>query len=52
MTLKIGNSQEKISLHDLACAQALLTSMVRSNMWTYAFHITSDSVPQREETQS
>ncbi len=53
MTLKIGNPEERISLQDIAMAQSALEIYQRINRRrTYAFNITSDTLPDREETQS
>ncbi len=54
MTPALKNSlQERISLEDLALAKRALDFYLRnSERRTYDFNITSDSVPQREETQS
>ncbi len=52
MTPKLSDKKERISLQDIAMLQHLISCESNDYLWTYAFHITSDSVPQREETQS
>ncbi len=53
MTPRLSDKKERISPCDLAGAQNALDLYFRMcNLRTYAFHIASDIVPQREETQS
>jgi len=53
MTLKIGNKQERISPEDIALTHFLINGeYLMSICRTYAFNITSDTLPDREETQS
>ena len=51
MTLRIGNPQERISPEDIAVTKSCIDLLTKLGYWrTYAFNITSDSVPEREET--
>ncbi len=44
---------QRISPADIVLLEEILDEMDRvDRMWTYDFDITSDSVPQREETHS
>ncbi len=44
---------QRISPSDLVLIEEILDELDRiEEMWTYDFNITSDSVPQWEETQS
>ncbi len=44
---------QRISPSDLVLIEEILDELDRiEGMWTYDFDITSDSVPQREETHS
>ncbi len=52
MTLKINNSQERISLEDLALAHYLVDEILEElNCKTYEFYITSDTLTDSEETK-
>ena len=55
MTPRLSDTRERISPEDLYWARMLafkLTEEQKAECRTYALHITSDSVPEREETQS
>ena len=53
MTPRLSDKSERISPEDIALSAYLLDEILMIvNCRTYAFHITSDSVPQWEETQS
>ncbi len=51
MTPRLSDRRERISLEDIWEAQEALDLYIKeTGRWTYDFNITSDSVPQREET--
>ncbi len=53
MTPRLSDIGERISPEDVALAHYLLDEILEiTRCRTYTFDITSDSVPQREETQS
>ncbi len=52
MTPTLRSQSERISLQDIAMAGEALNLIRISNLWTYDFHITSDSVTQGEKIHS
>ncbi len=53
MTANTYISKERISPLSIYYASVIIRFLQNEpNVWTYAFNITSDSVPQWEETQS
>ncbi len=53
MTEKLSSNKERISLEDIALAQQALDFFQgKAGRRTYEFYITSDTLPDREETQS
>jgi len=53
MTPRLSDTKERISPEDLALTGYLLDEILSIvNCRTYAFNITSDTLPDREETQS
>ncbi len=52
MTPPLSDKSERISPEDIALADFYF-NIIRMTGWrTYAFNITSDTLPDREETQS
>ncbi len=52
MTPKLSDATERISLEDMATAINMWTLLERAGWRTYEFNITSDTLTDREETQS
>jgi len=52
MTPRLSDTTERISLEDYLVAENIWILLERAGWRTYEFNITSDSVPEREETQS
>ncbi len=52
MTPKLSDKTELISPEDLAIASDIWTLLERAGWWTYEFNIASDTLTDREETQS
>ena len=52
MTPKLRDSRERISLEDFAELEAIYDKIMEIECRTYDLCITSDSVPQREQSQS
>ena len=51
MTLRLNNPQERISPEDIAVTKACIDLLTKLGYWrTYAFNITSDTLPDRMET--
>ncbi len=52
MTPRLSNTEERISLEDIATAMNIWTLLERAGWRTYEFNIASDTLTDREETQS